>query len=190
MRNSSLFRTMVASAMVLGFSVAARAQGDSQKPVQPAQKQKHKQTQKPAVQTHKVWTDDELPSLRKPADTYIEIEDAQKVEAASKQAASAQQAAAPSKPALHAAPPKLSNPKTVQDADNMIAWEQRDIDSQQEYVGRLQQELAAAPSDQKERLQNLIQERTQIIADTRQEQAGLIAQKKALQKKPAPSTAQ
>src|SRR6266436_1621982 len=189
MRNSSLFRAMVASAMVLGLSVAARAQGDSQKPAQPAQRQKHKQnqTQKPAVKTHKVWTDDELPSLRTPADTYIEIEDAQAVNSASNQNALAQQGAA-SKPAPHAAPLKLSSPKTVEDADRMIAWEQRDIDSQEEYVQRLQQELATAPPDQKDRLQNLIQERTQIIAGTRQEQAGLIAQKKALQKKPASST--
>ena len=190
MRNSSLFRAMVASAMVLGLSVAARAQGDSQKPAQPAQKQKHKQNQTPAVKTHKVWTDDELPSLRTAADTYIEIQDAQTVEAASKQAAASAQQAAASKPAPHAAPLKLSNPKTVDDADNMIAWEQRDIDSQQEYVGRLQQELAAAPPDQKERLQNLIQERTQIIAGTRQEQAGLIAQKKALQKKTSSGASQ
>ncbi len=177
--NNSLLKILSAAALAICFSLAAQAQSAPQAPPQ-----KPGQKQKPAVKTatHKVWTDDDVSSLRTPADTYIEIEDAQAVQAASKQAASAQQAA-PSKPAQHAAPPKLSNPKSVEDADKMIAWEQRDIDSQQEYVQRLQQELATAPADQKERLQNLIQERTQIIADTRQEQAGLIAQKKALQAK-------
>jgi hypothetical protein len=77
----------------------------------------------------------------------------------------------------------LSNPKTPAEADGMIAWEQRDIDSQQEFVDRLQAELEQAPADQRERLQKSLAERQQYLADTRQEQQGLIAQKKALQKK-------
>jgi hypothetical protein len=67
----------------------------------------------------------------------------------------------------------------------MIAWEQRDIDSQQEYVDRLQTELEQAPPERREHLQSVIAERQQVLADTRREQQGLIAQKKTLEKKPA-----
>jgi hypothetical protein len=70
----------------------------------------------------------------------------------------------------------------------MIAWEQRDIDSQQEFVDRLQTQLEQAPPDQKEHLQKSLAEHQQSLADTRQEQAALIAQKKLLQKKAAGET--
>jgi hypothetical protein len=69
----------------------------------------------------------------------------------------------------------------------MIAWEQRDIDAQQEYVDRLQTELEQAPPEQREHLQGVIAERQKIIADTRGEQQQLMAQKKALEKKSAPN---
>jgi hypothetical protein len=102
-----------------------------------------------------------------------------------------QSAAAPAKTSAPAKPvgkPALSNPKTAEDAEGMIAWEQRDIDSQQEYIDRLQTEIEQAPPDQRERLQQTLAEHQKSLADTRQEQQGLIAQKKLLLKKPAGDT--
>jgi uncharacterized coiled-coil protein SlyX len=176
MTKSSLFRAMVASAMVLGFSGAAHAQTESQKPGQPAQEKK------PAAKVRKVWTEDDVSSLRSPADDYREKKEAQD-EAAAKQAASGQQTLS-KKPELPSHPPKsLSNPKTVEEADGMIAWEKRDVDAQQEDVERLQKELNEAPADRKERLQALIVEHQRILADTRKEMLGLVEQKKGLEKK-------
>ena len=134
-----------------------------------------------AAKSAKVWTDDDISSLRTPEDIYLD-----------QQARAAQDAAAanPSQPAPAAkkqigAPPVLSNPKTVDDADKMIAWEQRDVDSQQQYVDKLKQELDNAPADQKDQLQNLLQQRIQILNATRKEMQGIEAQKQQLEKKPA-----
>jgi hypothetical protein len=65
----------------------------------------------------------------------------------------------------------------------MIAWEQRDIDSQQEYVDRVQEQLDQAPADQKEHFQKMLAERQRILADVHREQQQLMADKKTLQKK-------
>lgn len=176
MRSSPFFRAMVASVAVLGLSLAAHAQAKGQEPAQPAQKE-------PAAKARKVWTNDDVGSLRTPADAYLENKEAQD-EAANRQAVAPRRSSA-AKPANAAHPPLLSNPKTAEDADRMIAWEQRDIDAQQEFVDRLRQELAEAPADDKQRLQKLIDERIQIIADTRKEKDGLMAQKAGLQKKSA-----
>jgi hypothetical protein len=87
------------------------------------------------------------------------------------------------KSAFKTGPDALAHPKTADDADRMIAWEQRDIDSQQEYVDHLQEEMDHAPADQKEQLQKTLTDRQRTLADTRREQQQLIADKKLLQKK-------
>ena len=79
----------------------------------------------------------------------------------------------------------LSDPKTVESADKMIAWEERDIAAQEEFVIRLKTQLESAPLEDRDHLQKLIIERQKIIADTRSERDGLVAQKKALAKKSA-----
>ncbi len=176
MGKTPLFRALVACVAVLGLSLGAYAQGEPQKPARPAQK-------KPATKTRKVWTNEEVGSLRTPADDYLEVKQAQE-EAAAKQAATPAPRAA-AKPANAAHPPLLSNPKAVEDADRMIAWEQRDIDAQTEDLARLRKQLEEAPASDKERLQKLIEQHTRILAETRKEQEGLKAQRAELQKKPA-----
>jgi hypothetical protein len=105
--------------------------------------------------------------------------------AASQAQPAASSSAVTAKPAVKNHPPLLSDPKTVDDADRMIAWENRDIDSQQEYVDRLQTQIETATTpDQKEHWQQILAERQKILADTRREQQELVAQRKALQKKP------
>jgi hypothetical protein len=177
MRNTVLLLTVGTAALVL--APAARSQSSSQ-PAAPQQEQK------PAAKPHKVWTSDDLGTLRSPADVYLEAEQKQAEEqaaAAAQQAAASKQAAGTQPAKKKDNPPKLSNPKTAQAADDMIAWEERDIQSQTEFVAQLRQQLAQAPPEDKPRLEKMIQERIQIIADTKQERDGLAAQKKALEKK-------
>lgn len=176
MRTRLAYKMVLAVTVAVGFSTAARAQGDSPKPKPQAEQQK------PALKSHahKVWTNDDISSVRSPADIYM---DAKYMTQAAEDAASKQPAAA--KRVQHVSARALSNPKTVDDADKMIAWEKRDVDSQTEYVELLKKQIDAAPQEDKERLKNLLQERIQILADTRSELEELVEQKKELQKKSA-----
>jgi hypothetical protein len=164
---------VLAAAVAVGFAAAAQAQGDSQKPAPRAERQK------PASNSHKVWTNDDLGSVRRSADIYVDAKYTQAAETDG-----AKQPAA-TKPAKHVAAPALSNPKTVEDADKMIAWEKRDVDAQTEYVELVKKQIEEAPQEDKERLKKVLQERMQILADTRSEMETLVGQKKELQKKPA-----
>ena len=177
MSKTPLFRAIVASVAVLALSHAAHAQAEPQKPAQSAQ-------QKPPAKARKVWTNEDVSSLQAPADAYIEKKQAQE-EAAAKQAAASQQPG-PAKSANTPHPPLLSNPKTAQEADQMIAWEQRDIDAQEEDLARLRKQLEEAPPSDKERVQKLVEQHIRILDETRKEQEGLKAQRKALEKKLAP----
>ena len=182
MKRVFLFRVAVvtvAAAAATGVNYAQDAtKAAGQKSSSAAQQ---KTTSKP----RKVWTDDDLGSLRR---NDISVAAAQtptipaSPDAASAAAPKQTQAGKPSVPRKEAA---LSNPKTVDEADGMIAWEQRDIDSQQQFVDHVQSELDQAAPDQKERLQKVLAERQQTLADTRREQQDLIARRKLLQKKSA-----
>ena len=175
MRNRSFFRIALVVAAGVAFSAASQAQGDSQKkPAAPAATKK-----KPASKPRKVWTNDEVGSLRSPDNAYMDAKYSQ-----ADGAADAKDAAAV-KPKPHVGAPALSNPKTVDDADKMIAWEKRDVDAQTEFVERLKKQIEEAPQEDKERLKKVLQERIQILADTRGEMETLIQQKKELQKKAA-----
>ena len=185
-------RSAWAGALVLALCpLGAKAQQASQSSTgqttqQAAQKPEQKAKPAPA-KTAKVWTEDDISSVRTPADDYMDVERAQTqaaAGAAADAAAKQKQTAATNAP-QKGAPTALSNPKTTDDADKMIAWEQRDIDSQQEYLQKLQNQLATAPDDQKAHIQAWIDQEIKTIADTKKEQAGLAAQKKDLEKKAA-----
>jgi len=155
------------------------------------QKSPSNSQQKTPSKSRKVWTDDDLGSLHNQGGISVAAAQTPAVPAAADASGTATPAS--SKPAQAAnsklsGKPALSNPKNTDEADGMIAWEQRDIDSQQEYVDRLQSELDQAPADQKEHLQGQLAERQKILADTRREQQDLIAQRKTLQKKSAADT--
>jgi len=176
MKNSLPFRIVLVVAAAVAFSVAAEAQGDSQKkPAAPAARKKP--ASKP--RSHKVWTNDDVSSVRSPADSHVDAKYSQADGAADSKDAAAV------KPKPHVGSPALSNPKTVDDADKMIAWEKRDVDAQTEYVERLKKQIDEAPQGDKERLKNVLQERIQILADTRGEMETLVRQKMELQKKAA-----
>jgi len=188
MRNISVLRAAVASTILIGFSAAAHAQSEPQKKSKTAPAQ----AQQPASKPHKVWTEDNLSAVRTPADSYIEAKDRQSAGSHSEAAVSAQDASE-KQPAANsqkaAKTPPLAHAKSVDDANFKIEWEKKDIQGQEEYLVRMQGELEQAPPDQKEHIQKLIEQHTQILADTRKELQGLEDQKKDFQKNPAGQSA-
>jgi flagellar motility protein MotE (MotC chaperone) len=186
MKKRLLFRAAVitvAAATAAGMNFAQ----DAAKPA--GQKSSSAAQQKTTSKPRKVWTDDDLGSLRREGSITVAAAQTPTIpvspDAAPAPAPKQTQAGKPSVPGKAAA---LSNPKTTEEADGMIAWEQRDIDSQQQDVDRVQQQVDQASPDQKERLQKVLAERQQVLADTRREQQDLIAQKKLLQKKSSADT--
>jgi plasmid maintenance system killer protein len=134
-----------------------------------------------APKKHRVWTDDEVSSLRTPADDYVEQKQA--AEAATAAAAAEQAKSKPKSENVVAAPPRLSNPKSPEDADRMIAWENRDVDAQTEYVDKLRAQLEQATPEERAQLEKKLTQRIQIVEDTKKERDALVAQKKELEKK-------
>jgi hypothetical protein len=178
-KNDLLFSVILASASAIGLAAPARAQSDAG--TTPAKQRKA------TAKTHKVWTEDDLATVRKPADAYADKEAAQTQAAAQPQGADATKQASDSKPDK---PPKvapLAHANSVDDADKKIAWEERDIQGQEETIARLQEEFGQASPDRKERLQQLIEQHKQILEDVRKELAGLQAQRKQLEKHGAPN---
>jgi len=184
MKKSPVFRAAAASAILLGFSVAAHAQSEPQKTDKPVPAQ----GQKPAKKPHKVWTDDNLSAVRTPQTAYIAATDKQSPAGtpAAQDASEKQPVAGSQKPGKVA---PLSHAKSLEDAENKIEWEKRDIQGQEEYLVRMQGELEQAPPDQKEHIQKLIEQHKQILADTRNELKGLEDQKKDFQNNPAGQSA-
>jgi hypothetical protein len=146
-----------------------------------------KSESKPSPQkVHKVWTNDDLGSVRSPADTYTAEKEAQaSTTPPAAKPASSNDTPAPATP-HSGGPPALTNPKSVTEADSMIAWEGRDIEAQQGTIAQLQKQLDAAPPEQREALQKSLQQRMQILAETQKELEALQAKKESLQK-PSPA---
>jgi len=160
---------------ILCGSLAAQAPDSSAAQAQPDSASKKALKSK----AKKTWTDDDMGSLRTPADAY---RDQKQLDP--QQTANAPNSAQPSaNQARTDKPPKLSDPKTVESADKMIAWEERDIAAQEEFVAKLRSRLDSAAPEERAHLEDLIVEREKVIADTRKERDGLVAQKKALEKK-------
>ena len=183
-KNGLLFSVILACAAAVGLAAPASAQSDSQKSATPAKYRGPTKKQAPASKTHKVWTEDDLATVRTPADSYAEKETAQAQAAAAaiqqqQTDAATQTSATPAKPSKT---PPLAHANSVDDADKKIAWEERDVQAQEEFIDRIQQELGQAPPDQREHLQKVIEENKQILADTRKELAGLQEQRKQLEK--------
>lgn len=182
--NRSFFSKVI---MLLGLAISlgglAAAQDTSANSTQSSSAEKKTPSRKPK----KTWTDDDVTALRSPADNYKDAQQAQKAAAAANTTAAAQPAAASEQP--HGRPPALSNPKTVDSADKMIAWEDSDLAAQQDFLDRLNTQLESASLDEREALQKKIADRERIIAETRKERDVLVSQKKDLEKKAAGTAA-
>src|SRR6185437_3151248 len=169
MKTTQFFRVIVTAAVVSGASLTATAQQQTSQTSAP-QKQEAKPTPAKAA---KVWSDDDLSSLRSPSDNY-QMEQA-------KEKAAAQQA--PTQTAVVDA----SKPKTVQQADGMIADKQRTFASEQSYLQQVQRQ-ANDPSVsglEKKRLEWRLESHTATAQHLASEIKELQADRDALAKKAA-----
>lgn len=188
MRNMSFARFVTASMFVIATAALAQAQNASQttNTAQPAK-------QKQASKSHKVWTEDNISTVRTQSDKVIDSNDRQQ-QAAIEAAAAAQDAAQKQAAGDPAAKPvkkaPLSQAKSAEDAEAKIEWEKRDIQGQEEYISSLEERLSSATPEEKAHLQQLIVLHKQYIADTQKEMQGLVEQKKNFQKNPNPSAAE
>ena len=173
MKTRHFFKVIIAVAVVSAASLTATAQQQTPQTTAP-QKQEAKPT---AAKTAKVWSDDDLSSLRSPSDNY-QIEQAKEKEA---QKATAQEAS------TQAAVVDASKPKTVQQADGMIADKQRTFASEQEYLQQVKKQ-ANDPSVsglEKKRLEWRLESHTATAQHLASEIKQLQADRDALAKKPA-----
>lgn len=164
-----------ALAFVLGSSLLAFGQQPSQAPVPAKQK-----TQTAAPKKSVVWTDDNIASVRSSSDDYQIQQQDKKNET---QQASAQ------KPSVGASEDSKSGRpipevKTVQQADDLIARDKQEIQSEQDYIQQTQKELASAPDSYKPRLGWRIQSRTNTITELQNEISAVQKQRVALSKQP------
>ena len=178
-KNTIVISAILASATALGLSSAALAQSDSQKSKTPSKQHK------PAPKKEKVWTNDDFASVPQAAPAK---ENQPEPSGASVQPAEGNSTVDPNQ-RKGGGPPTLTNPKSIADADRMIAWENRDIEAQQEFLEKVKSQIAEAPADQKDRLTKLLEERTKVLASTRNELKNLENKKKEMQKPPAENTA-
>lgn len=175
MRANPALPFFIAATAVLACPAIAFSQSAS-----PAQQSSTSERQQPSPEPkkpRKVWTNDDLGSSRSSSDAADQSQQAS-ANASSKpnptNAKSAAQSPAPG------APPALSNPKTIDEADKMIAWEDRDLAAQEETVAGLQKQLEDAPPDQKAAIQRTLREHQRVLDETRQEKQALVAKKQKL----------
>jgi cell division protein FtsL len=107
--------------------------------------------------TGKVWTNEELVSLRTPADIYL-MEKAAQEEAAAK--AAADKAAAQEADAAKPGEATVSLPATILETQKLIKDKQEQISDEQSNLDRMTKELPDAPEDQKPAMQKEIERMT------------------------------
>ena len=173
MRNRLVAVAMIASGLALGATGAL-----AQEPAQNSSQHAAQTPKKP-----RVWTNDDVNSLRSPSDQFLrekEQKDAQ--EPATKQAPSSMP---PQSAAKVEGLPNVPAPTTVQDADQLIAQQEAELASQQEFVKQTEKELADADESQRPKLNGRIEYHTKVIGRIQAEIAQLQAERDALAKKPA-----
>lgn len=186
--NTICAKTICGSLLVLSFGLAGKAtmaQVATPRPTPVSEKVPDPPKSAPA-KPRKVWTDDDVSTLRTPADRYAEAKAAQE-EAAAAAAKAKADAAAPAsqgsfpdgvKPAHNA----LSDPKSTEEADKMIAWESRDVDAQRDYLSKIQDQLSTANGPEREHLLAEKARMEGVLAQTQQELKTLKTQKADLEK--------
>ena len=130
--------------------------------------------EKPTSKPKKVWTNEDVVSLRTPADTYQ----------AEKEAQAAVEAEAVAKEAAHAALIRdagltIELPATAEETQRMIKTKQGEISDEQAGIERMNNELPSTPEDQKVAVQKEID---RVTADLQKDRVELEALQNHLQK--------
>lgn len=173
MKKRLLFSTVILIGLALagGAWGQAPSQADSQSPAK-------------TKKAPKVWTDDNIGSVRTPADDYM-VE--QQNEKDAQQQAAAKQAADQKAAAAAATAPAWPQPKTVQEADQMLAQKQHFLSSEQGMVQELQKQLndPTVNGFQRTRLEWRLKSHTVTMQDAKTNVQQLESEKEALEKKAA-----
>jgi hypothetical protein len=146
------------------FAGVQQERESSQQQPSPPEQSSQAQPPPPVAKTKRVWTNEEVISLRTPADTYQEEKEAQ--EAAAAQAAAKE--AAEAKPVKEAGP-AIELPSTVEETLRLIKAKQDQIDDEQSALERLVKELPNTPEDQKTAMQMEVHRVTADLPKVRQE---------------------
>lgn len=136
-----------------------QSQSEQSPPVPPPPSQNPQATsqqtptpEEPASKKRKVWTNDDMPSLRSPADTYLAEKEAQKAadaETAAKKEALAKQ--------IKEAGLNLNLPPTSEETRRLIKAKQDQIRDFQDGTDRLTKDLPDAPPERKPEIQKEIE---------------------------------
>jgi len=143
----------------------------SQMQQQPAQQQQSAQppknsqpSQQREAKQKKVWTNDDLVSLRTPADVYLAEKEAQQAAAAE---AAAEGAAKAKLPEEGGAAEKL--PSSAEETQKLIAAKESQIAGDQQALDRYTAELPTEPAERKDRMQEEIKRITGSLPKERRE---------------------
>lgn len=176
MKTNPAIPLFIAATAVLACPAIAFSQAAS-----PAQQSSTSEKQQPSPdpkKPRKVWTNDDFSSAGAPSSAAADQPQHASANASPKQDSHDAKPDAQSPPP--GGPPALSDPKTIDEADKMIAWEDRDIAAQQETVAGLQKELEDAPPERKAAIQQTLQQHQRVLNETRQEKQALIEKKEKL----------
>jgi hypothetical protein len=143
---------MAATAAFLMTAALAGAQDSPPAPPPP---------QKPALASHKVWTNDDIVSLRSPAANYLAQKEA---EAAAEALAKLRTSTVPSQPSQ-----EIKQPISLKDAERAITDLLEDIQDQQATLDRLSKERDESPEDQKRAKMREIERRTAVLQESQKE---------------------
>jgi hypothetical protein len=133
------------------------------------------------IKRRRVWTNDDLVSLRTPADNYQLEKEAK--EAAEAQAA-AEEAAAQAAPKSEQQPPSdIKLPATPEETEKMLKDTQGDIQEETDVLDRLHKELLNASADQQAEKQKEIDRMTASLATLQRDMKALQDHLQTLQEK-------
>lgn len=167
-------RGVAPTALIFSALAIAAFGARGQTPTPPPPFQRNAQQTQPGKNA-KLWTDDNIESVRSPDEIYLKQQELakEKLEAAkeaAKKLASLQ---------VCSAGPTV---KTIQQADEMIAQDKQDLKAQKDYIKQMEDQLANDPNADKQRLEWRIESRSATAARIQDEIASLQKQKNVLAK--------
>lgn len=118
---------------------------------QGAEAQPNAQPGQPEPKKKKVWTNDDVVSLRTPADNYLVEKDAQEAAAAQAAAKEAADSKLPKE-----ADPTIKLPPSIEETQKLVKDKEQQLNDEQSALERLIRELPDAPDDQKSAMQKEI----------------------------------
>lgn len=144
---AACFGILLHPALCPAFAGRLQERESSQQQPPPPQQPPQEEPQ-PAAKAKKVWTNEDVISLRTPADIYQAEKEAQEAAAARAAAKEAEEAKVRKE-----ADPAIKLPATVEETTKLIKAKEDQIDDEQNALERLVKDLPNTPEDQKAAMQ-------------------------------------